>query len=102
MKLDIDSTQPIQRPVWQNPRVHLLDDMWLLTIIATIVTIGIPWASVGFEAQLSSVSWGLLAMGVIHVAFTLLASPAASPGRGRGAALTLLTAIGVVLIGFIW
>ena len=102
MQPDIDSTQPIQRPVWQNPRVHLLDDIWLLTIIATIVTIGIPWASVGFEAQLSSVSWGLLAMGAIHVAFTLLASPAATPGRWRGAASTLLAATGVVLIGFIW
>jgi PAS domain-containing protein len=102
MQPDIDSTQPIQRPFWQNPRVHLLDDIWLLTIIATIVTIGIPWASVGFQAQLSSVSWGLLAMGAIHVAFTLLASPAASPERWRGAALTLLDAIGVVLIGFIW
>ena len=102
MQPDIDSTQPIQRPFWQNPRVHLLDDIWLLTIIATIVTIGIPWASVGFQAQLSSVSWGLLAMGAIHVAFTLLASPAASPGRWRGAALTLLDAIGVVLIGFVW
>jgi PAS domain-containing protein len=102
MQPDIDSTQPIQRPFWQNPRVHLLDDMWLLTIIATIVTIGIPWASVGFQAQLSSVSWGLLAMGAIHVAFTLLASPAASPERWRGAALTLLDAIGVVLIGFVW
>jgi PAS domain-containing protein len=102
MQPDIDSTQPIQRPFWQNPRVHLLDDIWLLTIIATIVTIGIPWASVGFQAQLSSVSWGLLAMGAIHVAFTLLASPAASPERWRGAALTLLDAIGVVLIGFVW
>ena len=102
MQPDIDSTQPIQRPFWQNPRVHLLDDMWLLTIIATIVAIGIPWASVGFQAQLASVSWGLLAMGAIHVAFTLLASPAASPERWRGAALTLLDAIGVVLIGFVW
>src|SRR5271155_3483113 len=102
MQSDIDSTQPIQRPVWQNPRVHLLDDIWLLTIIAIIVTIGLPWASVGFEAQLASVSWGLLALGAIHVAFTLLASPAASPGRWRGAALTLLDATGVVLIGFVW
>jgi hypothetical protein len=83
MHPDIDSTQPILRPVWQNPRVHLLDDIWLLTIIAIIVTIGIPWASVGFEAQLASVSWGLLGLGAIHVAFTLLASPAAlSPGDG--------------------
>src|ERR1700735_580348 len=102
MQPDIDSTQPIQRPVWQNPRVHLLDDIWLLTIIAIIVTVGIPWASVGFEPQLASVSWGLLALGGIHVAFTLLATPAASPERWRGAALTLLDAIGVVLIGVIW
>jgi PAS domain-containing protein len=102
MQPDIDSTQPILRPVWQNPRVHLLNDMWLLTIIAIIVMIGVPWASVGFEAQLASVSWGLLAIGAIHVAFTLLGSTAASAHRWHGAALTLLNAIGVVLIGFIW
>ena len=102
MRPDIDSTQPILRPVWQNPRVHLLDDVWLLTIIAIIVVIGIPWASVGFEPQLAGVSWGLLALGAIHVAFTLLASAAPSPHRWHGAALTLLNAVGVALIGFIW
>jgi PAS domain-containing protein len=102
MQPDIDSTQPILRPVWQNPRVHLLDDIWLLTIIAMIVMIGVPWASVGFEPQLASVSWGLLALGAIHVAFGLLASTAAYPGRWRDTALTLLNAIGVALIGFIW
>jgi PAS domain-containing protein len=101
MQPDINSTQPILRPVWQNPRVHLLDDIWLLTIIAMIVTIGIPWASVGFEPQLASVSWGLLALGAIHVAFGLLASTAAS-SRRQGATLTLLNAVGVVLIGFVW
>jgi PAS domain-containing protein len=102
MRPDIDSTQPILRPLWQNPRVHLLDDIWLLTIIAMIGAIGIPWASVGFEAQLASVSWGLLALGAIHVAFTLLASTTGSPGGWRNAALTVLNAIGVVLIGFVW
>jgi PAS domain-containing protein len=102
MRPDIDSTQSIQRPVWQNPRVHLLDDIWLMTIIAIIVAIGIPWASLGFEAQLASVSWGLLALGAIHVAFTLLASTAASLRQGHRAVLTLLHAIGVVLIGFVW
>jgi len=102
MRSDIDSTQPIQRPDWQNPRVHLLDDIWLMTIIAIIVMIGVPWASLGFEAQIGSVSWGLLALGAIHVAFTLLASAAASLRQWHGAALTLLHAIGVVLIGFVW
>jgi len=102
MRPHIDSTQPILRPVWQNPRVHLLDDIWLMTIIAMIAAIGIPWASVGFEAQLASVSWGLLALGAIHVSFTLLASTTASSRRWQSAALTLLNAIGVMIIGFVW
>jgi len=102
MQPDIESTQSTQRIAWQNPRIHLLDDMWLFTIVATLVAIGLPWASVGFEAQLAGVTWGLLALGAIHVVLSLLASPAASPGPGRGAVLTLLDAIGVVLLGFIW
>lgn len=96
------STQSIPRPLWQNPRVHLLDDVWLLTILAMLVAIGVPWLSVGFDIQLGIASWGLLALGAIHVAFTLLASPTPSAGRWREHALTLLDAIGVVLIGVVW
>jgi PAS domain-containing protein len=97
-----ESTESASRPLWQSPQIHLLDDMWLLTVLAILVAIGVPWLSSGFEVQAAVAGWGLLALGGIHVAFTLLASPTPAGGRWREYALTLLNAIGVVLIGFIW
>jgi PAS domain-containing protein len=99
---NLDSTQLIPRPVWQNPRVHLLDDVWLLTIVAILVAAGVPWFVNGFEPDVATASWGLLSLGGIHIAFSMMASPTPSRGRWRGHALTLLDAIGVILIGFIW
>ena len=49
MRRTLDSTQLIPRPVWQNPRVHLLDDIWLLTIVAILIATGVPWFASGFE-----------------------------------------------------
>jgi PAS domain-containing protein len=102
MKPNLDSTQLMQRPLWQNPRIHLLDDIWLLTIVAILIAAGVPWFVNGFEAEIGTATWGLLALGGIHIAFTVLASPRPSHGRWRDRALTLLDIIGVVLIGFIW
>jgi PAS domain-containing protein len=99
---NLDSTQLIPRPVWENPRVHLLDDIWLMTIVAILIATGVPWFISGFEVSLAMASWGLLALGGIHIAFTLLASPARPHGRWRDRMLTLLDVSGVVLIGFIW
>jgi PAS domain-containing protein len=102
VKPNLDSTQWLPRPVWQNPRVHLLDDIWLLTIVAILVAIGVPWFANGFETDIGTATWGLLALGGIHIAFTILASPTPSHGRWRDQVLTLLDIVGVVLIGFIW
>ena len=102
MRTNLDSTQLIQRPVWQNPRVHLLDDIWLLTIVAILVATGVPWFASGFEPDFGMASWGLLALGGIYIAFSLMASPTPSRGRWRAHGLTLLDSIGVILIGFIW
>lgn len=102
MRPNVDSTQLIPRPVWENPRVHLLDDIWLLTIVAILVATVVPWLSSGFEVQVGSASWGLLALGGIHIAFTILASPTHSPTRWRDRGLTILDVAGVILIGFIW
>jgi PAS domain-containing protein len=76
--------------------------MWLLTIVAMLVAVGVPWLSSGFEVEVGIASWGLLGLGGIHVAFSMLASPTTSPERWREHALTLLNASGVVLIGFVW
>ena len=102
MRTNLDSTQLIQRPVWQNPRVHLLDDIWLLTIVAILVATGVPWFVNGFEPDFGMVSWGLLSLGGIYISFSLMASPTPSRGRWRSHGLTLLDAIGVILIGFVW
>jgi len=99
---NLDSTQLIPRPVWENPRVHLLDDIWLLTIVAILIATGIPWFVSGFEVEVGTASWGLLALGGIHIAFTILASPTRPHGRWRDRMLTLLDVAGVTLIGFIW
>jgi PAS domain-containing protein len=99
---NLDSTQLIPRPVWDNPRVHLLDDIWLITIVAILIATVVPWFVSGFEVSVGMASWGLLALGGIHIAFTLLASASRSHGRGRDRMLTLLDVVGVVLIGFIW
>jgi PAS domain-containing protein len=99
---NVDSTQLIPRPVWENPRVHLLDDIWLMTIVAILVATGVPWFASGFEVAVGMASWGLLALGGIHVAFTMLASPSRVHGRWRDRALTFLDILGVILIGFIW
>lgn len=98
----VESTQLIPRPVWENPRVHLLDVIWLMTIVAILVATGVPWFASGFEVDIGMASWGLLALGGVHVAFTMLASPSRSHGRWRDRMLTVLDIGGVALIGFIW
>jgi PAS domain-containing protein len=98
----LDRTQLIPRPVWENPRVNLLDDMWLLTIVATLLATGIPWFLSGFVVEVGPATWGLLALGGIHIAFTFLASPTRSHGPWRDRALTLLDVTGVILLGVIW
>jgi PAS domain-containing protein len=92
----------IQQPLWQNPRVHLLDDLWLLTIVAILVATGLPWIASGFEVDVATASWGLLALGGVYIAFSILASPARAHGKWHDRALTLLDVAGVILIGFIW
>jgi PAS domain-containing protein len=102
MRPQIDTTTQLAAQSHWHPRVHLLDDVWLLTIVAILLAIGIPWLSSGVEVQVGVVGFGLLALGGIHMAFTFLASPTRSGGPWRDHALTLLNAIGVALIGFVW
>ena len=102
MRPDLDSTRLIRRPVWENPRVHLLDDVWLLTIVTILVATGVPWLASGFEVDVGTASWGLLALGGIHIAFTSLATPARAQGRWHDRAITALNVVGVMLVGFIW
>jgi hypothetical protein len=99
---NVGSTQLIPRPGWENPRVHMLGDMWLLTIVAMLTAIGVPWFASGFEVDVAAASWGLLAVGGIYIAFTFLTSYTPGHGRWHDRTLTLLDAVGVILIGCVW
>jgi PAS domain-containing protein len=94
--------QLVSRQISQNPRVHLLDDLWLLTIVAILTATGLPWIASGFEVDVVTASWGLFALGGIYIAFALLASPARPHGPWRSRFLTFLDVLGVILIGFVW
>jgi len=102
VRTDVASTQLIPRPGWENPRARLLSDSWLLIIVAILAAAGVPWFVSGFEVDLGAVSWGLLALGGILIALTILESRTALRGRWRDRALTLLDVIGVIVMGMIW
>jgi PAS domain-containing protein len=98
----LEATQLLPVPTWTDPRVHLLDDLWLITIFAILFAAGLPWLTSSFEMQIGAALLGLLALTTIHVAFTMLAAPGQSLSAGRRRTLTLLHAIGVVVVGLIW
>ncbi len=97
-----EATQLLPVPTWTDPRLHLLDDLWLLTIFAILFAAGVPWLLGSFEMQIGAALLGLLALTAIHVAFTVLAAPRQGLQRGRRRVLSLLHAIGVVGLGFVW
>ncbi len=102
MSSELDRTQLMLRPTWDNPRVHLLDDVWLMTIVAVVLATAVPWLVSGFEIDIAGATWGLLALAAVHVGFTMLAAPRWLPVRWRARALTFLATLGVALIAFIW
>ena len=98
----LDSTQLLPLPTWSDPRLHLLDDLWLLAIFAILLAAGLPWLVSSLEIRLGAALLGLLGLAAIHVGFTMLTAPAPGINRGRRAALAILHASGVVLVAVIW
>jgi hypothetical protein len=98
----LEATQVLPAPAWEDPRAHLLDDIWLLTIFAILLGVGVPWFVTSYDIEIGAALIGLLVLAGIHVAFTALAAPhrTASPWRTR--ALTGLHVIGVVVVGLVW
>jgi hypothetical protein len=95
-----DATQVLPPPSWSDPRVHLLDDTWLLTIFAILLATALPWLLSGFNVDFVAVSLGLLALGAIHFSFSTLARP--SRRAQRRSVMTALHITGVIVVAFIW
>ncbi len=98
----LEATQLLPAPAWSDPRVHLLDDLWLLTIFAILIAAGLPWLVSSFDMQIGAALLGLLALTAIHIAFTVLGAPVRGVNRGRKRALAALHAVGVVVVALIW
>lgn len=96
------NTQILSPLVQENSRVQVLNDIWLLTIVAVIVGTGLPWLANNFQVRLAGASWGLLALGAAHVVQTLLAAPLQQPAAWHLRALIAVDVAAVLLIGFIW
>ena len=89
-------------PLQDNSQIQLLNDIWLLTIVAVLIGIGVPWLASDFQVNVVLASWGLLALGAIHVALTLMGASLRQRTVWHARAMTALELAGVVLIGFIW
>jgi len=97
-----DATQMLPKPAWDDPRVHLLDDLWLLTIFAILLAIALPWFVSAFDVDIGTSLWGLLALGAIHVAFASLAAPTRPRTAWKTRGLGALNAVGILVLGFVW
>lgn len=98
--MSVDATQVLPPPTWSDPRIHLLDDTWLLTIFAILLGTALPWLVSGLDVDFVAASLGLLVLGAIHIAFTALIKPRRR--RERRAVLTALHIAGLCMVGFVW
>lgn len=98
----IDETMLLPAPVWSDPRVHLLDDIWLLAIFAILLAVVLPWLVTAFEIDVIRASWGLLALGGVHVGLTLASAPSRPRTALRARGLSALHALGIIFVGYVW
>jgi PAS domain-containing protein len=98
--MNIGDTQVIAAPTWTDPRIHLLDDTWLLTIFAILLGTVVPWLVSALQINFVAACLGLLALGAVHIAFTVVGRPARVGERHL--VLSLLHIAGIVVVGFIW
>lgn len=94
--------QALSPALQRNARAQILNDVWLLTIVAVIVGTAVPWLANNFQIRMAGASLGLLGLGATHVAQTLLGAPLRTAAAWRLKAVTALEIVGVVLLGFIW
>lgn len=95
-----ESTQLMPAPAWTDPRIHLLDDTWLLTIFAVLLATFVPWLVSSLDIDFIATALALLALGAVHIGFVMIGRPARA--GERRIMLTALHVAGIVLVGLIW
>ena len=99
---ELESTQLMPVLVWDDPRVHLLDDTWLLTICAVVLAIALPWFVSGLRIEFAATAAGLLVLGVLHLILAAMSSRRPTSQARETLGLSSLHALGVIAISFIW
>jgi len=99
---DSYGTQLLSGLPWHDPRIHPLDDTWLLTIFTIVPAIALPWFVSGLEIDFAATGLGLLTLGAIHLGFTALSSRATRNPLRLTRTLSVLHALGVIAVAFIW
>lgn len=95
-----DATQLMPAPAWSDPRIHLLDDTWLLTIFAVLLATFVPWLVSGLDIHFIATALGLLALGAVHIGLVMIGRPAQAGERRL--VLAALHVAGIVCVGLIW
>jgi hypothetical protein len=98
--MNSEATQLLPPPSWSDPRIHLLDDGWLVTIFAILLATALPWLLAGFDVDFAAASLGLLALGAIHFSLSTLGRH--SRAGERRSVMTALHIAGVFIVAFIW
>jgi hypothetical protein len=83
-------------------RIQLLDNTWLLTLVAVVLATALPRLLGAFEADAGAIAWGVLGLGAIHVALAAAAERKRSRGVWLPRGLLAVHAAGVVLLGVVW
>ena len=99
---DSYGTQLLSGLPWHDPRIHPLDDTWLLTIFTIVPAIALPWFISGLDIDFAATGLGLLTLGAIHLGFTALSSRATRNPLRLTRTLSVLHALGVITVAFIW
>jgi PAS domain-containing protein len=99
---DSHGTQLLSGLPWHDPRIHPLDDTWLLTIFTILPAIALPRFVSGVDIDVAATAVGLLTLGAIHLGFTALSSRATRNPLRLTRTLSALHALGVITVAFIW
>jgi PAS domain-containing protein len=99
---DSYGTQLLPALLWHDPRIHPLDDTWLLTIFTILPAIVLPWFVSGLNIDFAAATVGLLTLGGIHVGFAAMSRRATRNPIQRTRTLSVLHALGVITVAFIW
>jgi PAS domain-containing protein len=82
-------------------RGRVLNDGWLLMLLAAALAVGVPWFLRNVNVELAPVSWAVFLFGVAYLAFSR-GLDRVTGARTRLLALTLMQMAAVVFVAFLW